>query len=305
MKYSEEEYKQKVFELYNGEIEVIGRFKGLTQPILVKDAYGVMRLQLASSVLTARPGIKAALNKTEYFMQHLKAKHPFIASSVIPQSEYVKAKGEMLFLTKYGLVKSTPDALLAGHIPTIKAAVNRKDYFKQQLLQLYDGKYDFKITSTSRHEGRVTLICPIHGEQSIDSDAIFLGVGCPQCNKSWEKSNVFYLVRLFSNDESFYKLGISYIKNGQVRRYKDYQKLGYNIEEIKTIVFDDFVQAKEFETALKRLIRNNLYQPKNWEASSSTECFTDDLLTVILNQLKYDIVSTSAEMQSSVTAGED
>ena len=38
-KYSinEEEYKAKVDELYNGEIEVVGHYKSLTQPILVKD----------------------------------------------------------------------------------------------------------------------------------------------------------------------------------------------------------------------------------------------------------------------------
>ena len=47
MKYTEETFKQKVDSLYNREVEVIGRFKGLTKPILVKDQYGVMRLDKA------------------------------------------------------------------------------------------------------------------------------------------------------------------------------------------------------------------------------------------------------------------
>lgn len=43
-KYSinEAEYKVKVESLYNGEIEVVGRYISLSQPILVKDKYGVM-----------------------------------------------------------------------------------------------------------------------------------------------------------------------------------------------------------------------------------------------------------------------
>lgn len=305
MKYSEETYKHEVNLLYNNEVEVIGRFKGLYNPILVKDKYGVMKLAAAKYVLDSRPSIKAALNKTSYFMNHLKDKHPNIAKHLIPQSEYIKAKEEMLFLTKYGLVKTTPDALLAGHMPTIKAAVDRKQYFKNQLLVLYDNKYDFVITSTSRHHGRVTLICPIHGEQSIDSDTIFLGQGCPECNKNWTKSNVFYLIRLFDSGESFYKLGISYYKNNKVRRFQDYAKLGYQVEEIKVIEFPSFVDAKNFELELKQLIKHNLYTPKRWEANTSTECFKDDLLSVILNNLKYDIVSTSTETQSSLNKADE
>ena len=36
------------------------------------------------------------------------------------------------------------------------------DVLYKNLYQDYD--YDFIVTSTNRHEGRVTLICPIHGE---------------------------------------------------------------------------------------------------------------------------------------------
>lgn len=72
-------------------------------------------------------------------------------------------------------------------------------------------------------------------------------MGCPECNKSWEKSNVFYLIRLYDSNESFFKLGISFLKNGKVRRFGDYEKLGYNVEPIKVIEFDDFLEARQFE----------------------------------------------------------
>lgn len=278
----------------------------MTYPLLVQNKYGVMRAQKAYQVLVNIPGIKMALNKTQYFMSMLKEKHPEIECQLKPESEYIKAKENMLFMTKFGLVKTYPDALMSGHMPTIQSAVNRKEYFKNQLISIYGDKYDFKISTTDRHTGRVILICPIHGEQSVDSDGIFLGKGCPKCNKQSE-SNIFYIVKLYNNLESFYKLGISHYNNkGKVQRFANYINLGYNVEEIWITEFNNFLDARTLETKLKRVIKNNLYQPKIWNHNSSKECFSEDLLSIILKNLKHDIVSTSTEMQSScVNSGQE
>ncbi len=300
MKLNEEEFKKKVTEEYKGELKVVSKFKGLNFPILVEDKYGILSIPKAGAIFRGKPTIKMALNKTEYFMGMLKIEQPKIAELVTPASEYVTMKQKMLFNTKYGLVSVNPDNLIHGHIPTIRTAVNRKEYFKNQLLFLYNNKYDFEVDSTDRHKGRVTLICPIHGKQSVDSDSIFLGSGCPECNKFWEKSNTFYLIKLFNENESFYKLGVSYITdNGKVRRFREYKALGYNIEVIFIHTFEDALQCKEFETKLKKIIRPNLYKPNKWEYNSSTETFTNELLPTILENIKYDIVSTSSENQSS------
>ena len=99
-------------------------------------------------------------------------------------------KKKMLFDTKFGLVSCFPDALIHGYCPNVRSAVNRKEYMRNQLLYLYDNKYDFDITSTDRHEGRIILICPIHGRVSVDSCHIFSGSGCPECNKTQKKSDL-------------------------------------------------------------------------------------------------------------------
>lgn len=179
---NEVEYKAKVESLYNGEIEVVGRYVSLTQPILVKDRYGVMSLPKASQVLHNRPTIKAALNKTEYFMNQLKEVHPEIAEKVTPASEYQAMKQKMLFDTKFGLISTNPDALMSGHMPTVRSAINRKEFMRNQLLYLYENKYDFEVLSTDRHEGKCILICPVHGRVEIDNDYIFEGCGCIKCN---------------------------------------------------------------------------------------------------------------------------
>lgn len=290
MKYTEEEFKKEIEKIYGTELTLVGRFKGISKPILVQDKYGVLSISLAKLVLQNKPSIFKALNKTEYFMNMLKDKYPEIHKLITPLSEYSTMKESMLFQDKYGVVSTTPDALMAGHFPTIRAAVDRKKYFKEMLFEIYGDKYDFIIETTDRKNGRSILVCPEHGEVDIDNEYIFQGKGCPKC-ASITQSNAFYLIELSTETESFYKLGISYINRGEIRRYSDYRKQGYKIKELKTLEFENPRDCRDLELNLKRLIKNDLYTPINWEYNSSTECFKKELLDIILENLViYDIV---------------
>lgn len=60
MKFNEEEFKKEVAKLYNGEIKVVSKFKGLSFPILLEDKYGVLSIPKAGAALRNKPGIKAA-----------------------------------------------------------------------------------------------------------------------------------------------------------------------------------------------------------------------------------------------------
>ena len=51
MKINETEYIKEVTKIYNGEIQIIGKFKGLAFPILAKDKYGVLSISKASLLL--------------------------------------------------------------------------------------------------------------------------------------------------------------------------------------------------------------------------------------------------------------
>ena len=48
---------------------------------------------------------------------------------------------------------------------------------------------------------------------------------------------------------------------------------------------------------MKKLIRNSVYMPQNWNHNETKECFKDEILPTILNEIKkeQDIVSTSSE----------
>lgn len=282
MKLSEKEFIQKV-NIFNKDIEVISRYKGMNKPILIKDKYGVCKIR-ASSTLKYKSSISAALNKTEYFMNMLNEAYPEIYKEIKAVSTFEGMNLKFLVENKFGIMSVYPSNLIQGHMPNIRSAINKKQYFKNMLLDIYGNRYDFKIENTDRRNGRSILICPIHGEVSIDNEYIFQGIGCPKCNNNIE-SNVFYLIRLFNKEESFFKLGISHIKKDRISRFKDYRNLGYDIEEMKIIEFKSSIQCRELELKLKRLIKNNLYTPKNWKDNSSTESFKDDLLGIILNNL--------------------
>lgn len=262
MKYTEEEFKKEIKSIYEDTLEIIGRYKGATKPILVKDKYGILNIPEARQILMNKPTIIRALNKTEYFMNVLKEKQLEIFNILKPLSEYSSAKENMLFEDKFGVVNISPDSLLSGHYPNIRSSVDRKVYFYNMLKDIYGEKYDFIVTNTDRKNGRSILICPIHGEVDIDNEYIFQGKGCPKCIIQTE-SNIFYLIKLTLKEESFYKLGISYENsNNEIRRYGDYKSLGYSLEELKRISFSSSRDCKDLELKLKRLIKNNLYLPK-------------------------------------------
>ena len=263
MKCNETEFKKLVTELYKGEIEVVGKFIGLSYPILIKDKYGIMLSQKANLILKYRPTINIALNKTEYVMNMLKEKHIEIYNKIKCVEEYKTMKSLTLFETDFGLVKTSFDSLLSGHMPGIQSAVNRKEYFKNQLKLIYGNKYDFKINNTSRHGGKSILICPVHGEVVVDNDYIFMGKGCPKCNNI-TPSTTFYFIKIKFNNFQCYKIGISHrLSNNQLRRYIDYRKKGYTIEVIKEIDFENNLELKQFELKIKKIIKNNLVAPPN------------------------------------------
>lgn len=46
----------------------------------------------------------------------------------------------------------------------------------------------------------------------------------------------------------------------------------------------------ELEAELKKIIKNNLYVPQNWPNKTSTECFQEDLLTIILQNINLYMI---------------
>lgn len=288
-RYNEEEFKAEVAKLYGEDYKLVGKYISISKPVLIQDKYGIMRFERASLVLQYKPSIVRAIDKNSYAMNMLKDKQPEIYSKLTLIDNYTNARDLLLFNTAFGLVKASFDTLMAGHMPSIRSAVNRKEYFKNQLKMIYGDRYDFKIQTTNRHEGKSILICPIHGDVVIDNDYIFTGKGCPKCNNIVVQ-NVFYYIKLTKRDFFCYKIGIShYTVNNRVRRYYDYARCGFKVDVIKEIKFDDQLELKLFETKIKREIKDYLVIPPGWPSNTSTECFSKELFDIVLHRL-HDIV---------------
>ena len=286
----EEEFKKKVESLYNGEIEVVGKYKGHFNKILVKDKYGVMQTS-PKQLLLYRPDIRSSLNKTSYFMNMLKEKYYDIYQTISPESEYIGMNTKMLFSTNCGLVSILPGALISGHMPNIRSAINRKQYFKNMLKEIYGNKYKFIIDNTDRKKGFNYLICPIHGKVEFDNENIFTGCGCKKCSTTNAAKTLFYLINLKNEKENFYKIGISgYSIHGDVKRYKQYKSLGYQIKELKIIEFSNEIELRLFELKIKHLIKPYLYTPEKWKNNTSTECFSDQVLELLFDKLNSFIL---------------
>lgn len=292
MNYTSITFKEEINRLYNNEVLVTSEYRGLNKKVFTTDKYGDCILS-ARSLLQSRPGLKSAINKTAYFMNILKHQQHNIWKDLKVVSEYSGMNKDMLFEDKFGLISVYPVNLITGHKPNIRSAVDQNLYFKNMLKYIYKGKYDFEITNCSRHNGKSILICEKHGRVKIDNDYIFCGSGCPSCSVI-KKSDLLYIVKLSSDNESFYKLGISSKDKSDITiRYRSYKSLGYKIEVIKEVLFKTSDNAKYIELELKRLIRNNLYKPLNWEYETSTECFSLNMFDCVfeyVNNLSYDIV---------------
>lgn len=285
IKFKEEEFIKEVEAIYGNSIEVIGKYRGLNRDILVKDKYGLVKTN-ASCLLTYKPNIKSAVNKTIYFMNMLKEAYIDIYNFICPESEYEGMNNKMIFNTKHGLISVNPGSLMSGYMPNIRSAINRKKYFKNMLKEIYGDKYKFIINNTDRKNGTNFLICPVHGKVEFDNESIFLGTGCKKCSTTNAPKTLLYLIKLYNNDESFYKIGISgYSLKGNVKRYRQYKTLGYDTKELLKINFDNELELREYELKLKHIIKPYLYLPKKWNYNISTECFSEEILEVIFKNI--------------------
>lgn len=77
--------------------------------------------------------LKLAVDKTEFFKNLLKEKHPEIFKILIFKSEYINSSSKIVFGTMYGDIKVKPNNLLSGFMPTIESAIDKTEYFKSIL----------------------------------------------------------------------------------------------------------------------------------------------------------------------------
>ena len=108
----------------------------------------------------------------------------------LSEVNYEKNKKKIKVICReHGPFNVSADNFKAGHGCPKCASVQRytTEEWVEKVNELHGGKYDYSKTIYTTATGKVTIICPKHGEFSITANKHMSGRGCPKCGR--ERSN--------------------------------------------------------------------------------------------------------------------
>lgn len=214
---------------------------------------------------------------------------------------------KVLVNSEFGVCVFPKTTLLKGANPSVKSAINKTEYFINQIKQFYGSKYDYSLVNYINYNTKIELICNLHGKFYQRTDHLLSNTGCPKCGrilscnhmkenptgwsyKHWIKSAAksknfdsfkVYIIKCWNKDEEFYKIGRTFTS---VRKRFDWKHLmPYKYKIIKIFVGEG-KEIVELEQKLKSINKMNKYKPKIHFAGSC-ECFS--------KLLKDEIIFTS------------
>lgn len=206
---------------------------------------------------------------------------------------YTNARAKILIENRYGNCLVTPSSLLNGSVPTISTAINKTEYFINQAKEIHGEKYDYSKFLYEKSQSNSIIICKNHGDFKQLPHNHLLGVGCPQCGfkggyrktdfikNSKNKECIFYILKLFNENEKFYKIGIT--SRSTKLRYNTKKLMPYNYEVIKEIKSADAGYIWDLENQSKKILKNYKYTPFIYFQGCTTECFSN--VNLILNMI--------------------
>lgn len=161
------------------------------------------------------------------------------------------------------------------------------DIFIKKSNNIHNNFYDYSKIDYINSNCKVIIGCPVHKEYfKQQANSHMRGTGCPKCSldtNSYRRSNyiklaetsTLYLLKIFNQDEVFYKIGktISKIK----KRFSGKNKLPYEYSIINEYT-SEIGEIYDLEVILHRKYKTFKYPPKLY-FGGYTECYTLDLPT--------------------------
>lgn len=158
------------------------------------------------------------------------------------------------------------------------------DEFIRRSSLLHDNKYDYSFVKYVTNNTKVDIVCPIHGVFSQAPAHHMNGCGCTECGnflssmkreewvkKSNNKLGIFYIIRCFNENESFFKYGITF--NTLKSRYSNKKRMPYEYEIVRLIMSSDKGYIWDLEKRFGRLKRPKRYSPLIKFQGYFYECF--------------------------------
>jgi hypothetical protein len=197
---------------------------------------------------------------------------------------------KVLVQDKFGICEVSPASLFMS-TPTIQCAVDKTSYWLNKVGTLHNGKYDYSKVVYTHNNKKVIIICPVHGE-FLQSPVSHVDHGCCQCAKEntkgghgglnvvtaerkkdeWENKPAYvYHIKLESENESFYKVGIT--TQDLQKRFRNLYPYTY---EVLSYIPTNLYEAVKLEKDILKSAKKSNYQPAV-KFDGYTECFTTEI----------------------------
>lgn len=209
-----------------------------------------------------------------------------IQPDLVVLSEYINARTSILVKNNFGICSVTPFSLLRGSVPTIRTAVNKQEYFKQQLRYVHGDFYDYSNVVYIDGETKIHIVCGNHGGFTQSANHHIQGHGCPRCTQGFwtkakwvslcERKNLtsrLYVIRCYNESEEFIKIGIT--SQSVYDRFSRHNTMPYKYDILEEVIGDP-ADIYDMETKLHTENIKHHYIPRIHFVGSVRECFTVD-----------------------------
>lgn len=283
-----EELKIKQPILFN-QIKIAENYKP-NNKLLVETKYGKCITFPSNLLLGQTPSIKTAINKSEYFKNELSYLHPNLYNDITILDNYIHNQLPIIVENKYGKCKITPNSLLLGQYPSIRSAINKTEYFINRAREVHGDLYDYSLVDYTKDSVKVKIISEYGIFEQTPGNHLS-GKGCPKIANTlnnfkdgdWEKNGKrsknfdsfkVYIIHCWNDNETFYKIGKTYLTVKQ--RFIGKRAMPYNYEIIKEITNTAYKTCQLERDLHKKCIQFS-YNPLI-KFGGIKECFSEILI---------------------------
>jgi hypothetical protein len=262
----------------------IVKFTKMSEEVIVRDNDGFeYKKNNCFNVLKSSFNIQSVIDKKTYIEKIIKILHPNL--------KLIQYNGmnERLLVEDENGFKYNPNCydLLNGSKVSIETCLEKECLFKFKANKRHNDFYKYPNFNYTNGKQKIKIECKIHGVFEQICESHLFGHGCKKCatigfskqtwlNRLKGQDAYFYMLRIFSDNEEFIKIGIT--SNTIEQRYKNLKN--YRFEIIK-LLKDTPSKVYDMEKQILKKYKTFKYFPKK-EFEGWSECFVINCLGEII-----------------------
>ena len=183
------------------------------------------------------------------------------------------------------------------NVDSLLNMTTKQNKYREKIIKILGENYEYDKCWPTSIKDKVTIRCKLHGEYTTSADNIIHHhCICPECanetkgfsrhtfikacNKNNSSYGTLYIIRIYSEDEDFIKVGITSY-NDIYHRISELKTIGYNIETIE--LFHDIPQKiYNTEKFVHKQLWNEKYIPIH-DFHGRLECYKTENLNKIID----------------------